>query len=253
MMSASRRSRFLLAAVALVSAACGGEEGAGEIRARKLLLEREVQGLRALVASLERREPILPAGDIVIAFDEALIRDLVAAQLPLEGDVDRFHIRLTRADVLLEGSALVKLHGMLALRDQPEIAGEVSLQGALENVAIDEASGTLRAALGVDHLDIEKAGGLESVLTASSLDELGGAVRPQLQAMLPAIEIPVKVQQGIVLPAVEDGPFRLQGGTLPLRVSVSRVFAGRGRLWVGVSVRPGAFVTTRAPARGTAR
>jgi hypothetical protein len=40
---------------------------------------------------------------------------------------------------------------------------------------------------------------------------------------------------------------------MPLQVAVSRVFAGQGRLWIGVSVRPGELVKTKdAPAAADA-
>jgi len=74
-------------------------------------------------------------------------------------------------------------------------------------------------------------------------------VRIQLQGKLPIIQIPVRVQQSIALPAVTDGPVTIDGARMPLEVGVSRVFAGQGQLWVGVSVRPGDFVKTKEASR----
>lgn len=72
--------------VTLASAGCtGGDDsaGAGDLRAQRVVLEREVEGLRAIVQRLERGQPLLPADDIAIAIDEAFVRDLVLAQSPL--------------------------------------------------------------------------------------------------------------------------------------------------------------------------
>src|SRR5262245_37001785 len=73
----------LLLAAALAAGACArGSEGAGELRARKVVLEQEVNGLRELIALHERHEPLLPPGDFAIGIDEALLQGMISAQLP---------------------------------------------------------------------------------------------------------------------------------------------------------------------------
>ena len=244
-MRAACRFRLVVASVALLSAACGGGERGGELRARKVVLQREVAGLRERAATLERGEPLLPAGDVVVAIDDSLVRDLIAAQLPFEAEVDRFRIALTQAEVRFRGSPVVRLRGSLAVKKRPNLSGEVGVLGALENIEIDSATGTLHASVGVDHLEIQKAAGLDSFLSGSTLDELARTIRLQLKGKLPAIQIPVKVQRGIDLPAVTDGPVRIHGASMSLQVGVSRVFAGQGQLWVGLSMRSGDFVKTK--------
>jgi hypothetical protein len=64
-------------------------------------------------------------------------------------------------------------------------------------------------------------------------------VRKQLEPRLPVIQIPVKIEQGVDLPTVSDGPVRLQGARMALSVEVAGVFAGQGVLWVAVRVVPG--------------
>jgi hypothetical protein len=211
-----------------------------------------VDGLRDMAAKMDRGEPVIPMADVAVAIDETLVRDLVAAQLPFEAEVDRFRVSLSRAEVLFRGSPSVRLDGGLAVKDRPALAGEVTVLGALENIAIDAGSGTLRAQVGVDHIEIKKAAGVESFLSDAALDELARAVRLKLQGKLPPIQIPVKVQQAIDLPAVTEGPVRIDGASMPLQASVSTVFAGQGRLWVGLAVRPGDFVKTKdAPPEAT--
>lgn len=235
----------------LLAAGCSDPQaGGGELRARKVALEREVQGLRAMAAALEKGEPLLPPEDVGVALDESLARELIAAQLPFELDAERFHARLSEAEVRFRGSPLVRLRGTVSLREDPGVSGTLAALGALEDVAVDPATGRLRARLALDHLTIEQAAGAEALLSGSTLDELARTLRLQLAPRLPAIEVPVRVQPLIELPAVTDGPVRLEGAALPLQVGVSRVFAGQGRLWIGVQVRPGEIVKRDPQAAG---
>jgi len=218
-----------------------GYEGGGDLRAQRVVLEREVEGLRAVVERLEQGEPMLPANDVAVAVDEALIRDLVVAQLPFATDVDRFHVELTGADVQFRGSPTVQLQGRLQVRDQPDLTAAVTLFGALSDVRIDNATSTLLATLAADHVTIAEATGFASYLSGATIDEVARLVRLEIGTKLPAIRIPVKVEQAIAFPAVTDGPVRVEGARMPLEVAVSQVVAARGRLWVSVRVTPGAF------------
>ena len=76
-------------------------------------------------------------------------------------------------------------------------------------------------------------------------------IRLQLEGQLPAIQIPVKVQQSIELPAVTNGPVRIDGASMPIAANVSQVLAGQGRLWVAIHFQPGDLVKTKdAPEAG---
>ncbi len=216
-----------------------------------MVLEREVEGLRGIVERMERGEPMLPAGDLAIAIDDALVRDLIVAQLPFDADIDRYHLRLTGADVQFRGSPVVRLSGDLQVRDQPSLAAAVTLIGALEDIQVDQRASTLTARVAADHLTLEPTTGLAQLLSNATLDEVARAVRLEIRNQLPTIHIPVKVQQQIDFPAVTDGPVRMAGARLPLEVAVSQVTAARGRLSISVRVTPGVFVKTAdAPEAG---
>ena len=231
-----------MAAGLLVTAGCGGEfEGGGDLRAQRIVLQREVDGLRALVQRLERGEPMLPADDVMIAVDDTLVRDLIVAQLPFDLDVNRFHLHLTGADVQFRGSPVVQLKGTIYAREQPTLVAEATVLGALEDIQVDPASSTLRAKVSADHLTISQTTGLTQYLSGATVDELARAARLQIKDQLPTVEIPVKVHQQIEVPAVTDGPVRLAGARMPLDVAVSQVTAVRGRLWIAVHLVPGAF------------
>jgi hypothetical protein len=78
-------------------------------------------------------------------------------------------------------------------------------------------------------------------------------VRLGIKDELPPVQIPVKVQQSIDLPALTQGPVRIDGARMPLQVTVSQVVAGQGRLWIAVHFQAGDFVKTAdAPEAGDA-
>ncbi len=242
--------RLALVAPLAVAAACGTpHDDGGELHARKAVLQREVDALRPIVARLERGEPMLPAGDIAVAIDEALLRDMIRAQLPIEADVDTYHLKLHDVEVTFRGSPLVRMRGALNHRDHPDYVAEVTALGALVDIAVDAPSSTLAARIAIDHLRIDKAAGLEQYLSGATLDELARTVRLKVGDTLPAVQIPVTVQKTIELPAVTRGPVRIDGARLPLTATVSQVNAVGGRLWIGVHLEPGDVVKTQdAPA-----
>ena len=244
-MQAGRQRRWLVGAMLLCALGCRSPfEGGGDLRAQKVVLKREVEGYRASVARLERGEPVLPKEDVAIAIADSLIRDLIGAQLPFEADVDRYHIGLKSVEVQFRGSPVVELGGGLNLKDRPNLRAAVRVIGALEDIAVDPATATLTAHISVDHLAIDKVAGIEQILSGSTLDEVGRMVRLQITDKLPKIQIPVKVQQSIELPAVTQGPVRLEGAKMPLQVAVSQVLAGQGILWIAVHFEPGDLVKT---------
>jgi hypothetical protein len=194
---------------------------------------------------------MLPLDDVAVAIDDAFVRDVIGAQLPFEADVERFHLTLKEAEVRFVGSPVVRLRGSLFVRERPALEAAVTVVGALEDVRVDAASSTLRAKIAVDHLGIEKAAGIESILSGATLDEVARRVRLEIKDKLPAIQIPVKVQPSIDLPAVTRGPVRVDGARMPLAVAVSQVVAGQGRLWIAVHFQPGDVVKTKdAPEAG---
>ena len=132
-------------------------EGGGDLRAQKVVLEREVEGYREAAARLERGEPVLPKEDVAIAIADSLVRDLIAAQLPFEADVDKFHIALRTAEVKFRGSPVVELTGALNLKNRPNLQAAARVIGALEEIAVDPATATLKARISVDHL-VTRAG-----------------------------------------------------------------------------------------------
>jgi hypothetical protein len=238
--------RWAIALAALGGVGCGREfEGGGELRAQKKVLEREVAGLREAVARLERHEPLLPAGDLAVAIDETLLRDLIAAQLPFDAEIGRFQLKLEQAEVLFRGAPTVRLRGRLKRQGNLELEAIVNVVGALDSISVDSTRAALVARIVVDHIGIEKAAGVETLVIGAALDEVARTIRLQLADKLPPIQIPVKVEQSIELPAVTTGPVRIDGARLPIAANVSQVFAGQGRLWVAIHFQPGEITKTK--------
>ena len=233
-------------------AGCGADKGGGELHAQLTTREREAEGLRASLAKLERGESILPEDAVVVAVSEAVIKEFLDAQLPFEAEAGSFKVRLVQGEAIFKGSPAVHLTGEITPTDHPDLVGEIVAQGALENIQVDPGSGMLRATIAIDHVDLVKMAGLERFVGGGSLDELGRVVRKQLAGRLPEVQIPVKIEQGIELPSVTDGPVLIQGARMPLAVAVADVFAGNGLLWVAVRVVPGDLVKT-APAAPSAK
>ncbi len=230
---------WALAFAALVSACADPHEGAGALHAETVQIERELDGLRESTTRLARGESLFPDSDIVVSIDESFVQGLITARLPLALTAAPYQVVLTSVDVGFGGAPTVRLRGTIVRDGMVTLDAAVVVVGALSGIEIDTTTSTLRAKIVADHLSIERAAGLESFLSGSTLDDVARLVRQEVATQLPTIEIPVRVQQNIDLPAVTDGPVRISGARLPVRASVSRVFAANKRLWIGLHVEIG--------------
>ena len=231
-----------------LAAGCGRAKSGAELHAKLVLLEREVDGLRASVTKMERGEPVLPAEAVVVSIGEGVAKQFIDAQLPFVIEVESYRVEMTKAEASFKGTPAVTLTGSIVHKDHPDFVGEVRAIGALDSVEVGSASGTLGARIVVDHVDLLRMGGLEKILAGQTLDELARRVRKQLTGKIPEVQIPVKVEQGIDLPSVTQGPVRLRGASMPLAVSVADVLANAGNLWIAINVVPGEMVRPSASA-----
>jgi len=246
----ARREAALVFLLPVLAIGCADRPRTGDLHAKLALLEREVAGLRTSVAKMERGEPVLPEQAAVVSIGEAVAKQFIDAQLPFRIEVESYVIEMKQAEASFQGTPAVVLTGSIVHVDHPDFVGEVRAIGALDAVQVDPASGTLRAKIAVDHVDLLKMGGLEKVLSGGALDELARSVRKQLAGRIPDVEIPVKIEQGIELPSVTEGPVRIQGATMPLAVSVADVLATAGTLWIAIDVVPGELVRGAPPSPG---
>lgn len=232
-----RTARLTLVLVAALGAACSDPyEGAGALHAEVVTLERELEGLRDSAARLDRGEPVFPADDTLIAIEESFVQGLISAQLPIVVESAPYQVTLTAVDVGFTGAPIVRLRGTIRREGVLALDAVVSLTGALSRMEVDAGTSTLRAEMSADHFEIEEASGIDALLSGASLADVAALAREALDAQLPSIEIPVRVQENVDIPAITDGPVRFDSARLPLKVTVSRVLATEQRLWVSLHV-----------------
>lgn len=226
-----------LACLTVLAAGCGDPyAGASALQAEKAQLERELEGLRESAALLSRGESLIPASDVVVAIQDSLVQGLIARRLPIEIVAAPYRIALSAVEVGFKGSPTVQLRGVVTRDGLPGISVAARLIGALSGIEVDTTTFRLRARITADHLDIESTAGVGALFSGSSLDDVAELLRLELVAQLPLVEIPVRVQEDILIPAVTDGPVQMAGVRFPVKASVSRVFAANGRLWIGLHV-----------------
>lgn len=238
------KSRLVLGlALAALAPACRrGDDEAARGRAEKLLLERQIAGLRELVAAAEAKTLFTPQ-QLLIGADEATVQGLIAATLPQERIVEgRFRLRLERVEVRFRASqAVVVLKGRASAAASPSSFVDVTLEGGLDDVAVRLGSGTLVGRIAIYHLRVERAAaaGAEGPAIRSLAESLGRQRLEALSELVPSVEIPIRLEESVAFEGFEEGPVTARPGTLPVRASVARVLALAGRLWVALDVGAG--------------
>lgn len=71
--------------------------------------------------------------------------------------------------------------------------------------------------------------------------------RESVSNRLPALEIPVKLDQTLKIPDLDQDPLHVQGGSLPLTVAFTRMFALKSFLWLQVQPTIGAWRRNAVP------
>lgn len=202
--------------------------------------QRRNEGLKRLLAEAEKG-PVVQKGDVTVVVDQRMVQEVITSVLPVEQVIaSRYRVRLTEAGVLFEdGLALVRLKGRATLADKDEqyASAELDVAGALDVVDLDPRSGRLRGQVKIIAVDAQAVAvmGMKTPRQAESLvEELGRERLEAFGALLEGIEIPVRVQQDVAIPAVAEGGVHIGAASVPLTVSVLDVNAFRGRLWVSV-------------------
>lgn len=224
---------LLALALAIAAVGCGPSEEQARYEARKAELERRARGLRELVAEAEQGS-LIPADRFFVGVGEQLVEDLFRSQLPLEQPLeDRFVVRLERAEMAFDDKyGAVRIEGRIHPVRFPSRRVALRIEGGLGEASIDPDTGMLRVRVAIDHIDIAEAGGLEALLGRGVIRYLGDKGRALLQEALPPIEVPVTLERAVPVPAVAEGGVRFAALEVPLEVSVERVLAVGGKLWV---------------------
>jgi hypothetical protein len=238
-----RRQRWRSVAALLIAglapAGCRGR--APHLGAEAAIAERQAQGLRRLVAEAEKG-PLISPGDVMVVVDERLVQDLLSAVLPLERVVGgRYRIRLSKASVRFEdGFALVRLGGRATVEghDEGYASADLDVAGGLDVVDLDPRTGVLRGQVKIIGVDARRVAvmGLRAPREAQRLvEDLGRERLESFSELLSALEIPVRIEQEIALPAVTgEAGLRIGADVIRLRAAIKDVESFRGRLWVSI-------------------
>jgi hypothetical protein len=227
-------------ALVVAALACGPSEEEARHEARKAELARRAQGLRELVAEAEQGS-LIPHDRFFVGVGEELVEELFRSQLPLEQPLeDRFVVRLERAEMEFDDKyGAVRIEGRIHPVRFPERRVALRIEGGLGEASIDPETGVLRVRVAIDHIDIAEAGGLEALLGRGVIRYLGDKGREILEEAIPPIEVPVTLERAVPVPAVAEGGVRFGALEVPLEISVERVLAVGGKLWVSFDAAVG--------------
>jgi hypothetical protein len=235
------RAPVILAAVFL-GALCGCRPPRQETvaTAERAVLERRRQGLTGLI-EVARKGSVLPFDRVLVVADERLVAQVIESSIPFERVIlERYRIRVTRAEVHFDdGFALVRLDGEATFADsKAQSRADLTVYGGLDVVELDPDSGLLRGAVNVIAMDARRVNvlGVKSLLAEDLVESLGRERLEGFSALASRIEIPVRLERGILLPAVGPGEVRIDAATVPMRAAVTDVKAFSGKLWVSVNV-----------------
>jgi hypothetical protein len=231
-------SKAGLVLLSILASSCSWMPGrkAPVVPAEEALLVRRIEGLRKLVAPASTGSLIV-FDQILLVVHEDVVRDLLRATTPFEKTiVDRYRIRVTSATAdFSDGFALVRLAGRAEMIGHP-LSAEVEVLGGLEVLGLEE-SGLLRCQVrvfAVDALEANVAGLDEPV--RDLIESLG---RDGLNALLSVIDVPVRIENKLVLPAVNTKRLRVAAAEVPVQARVAEVRVFAERLWVGVAAQVG--------------
>ena len=229
---------FLLGASLLLG--CAPSEEEADFLARKAMILRQNQGMRELIAEAERGS-LVPADRFLVGIDEKIVGDLFRSQLPLKRPIgERFVVQLERASVLLRDKyGAITIEGNLHRHATPERKTAVRIRGGLGAVTIDSQSDMLNISIAIDHIELLQAGILENILGGAGKKFIATRGRELLQEAMPDLQVPVALGRAIKIPAVQEGGINLDSLVVPLNLSVERVIAAGGKLWVTLNAEVG--------------
>jgi hypothetical protein len=207
------------------------------VSVKETLLVRQTQELGRLVAAAEQKS-LLDFGGILVVVDQTLVQDLLRSAMPLEGDVGGgFHVRVDSAETsFADGLAIVRLDGQASVAGQTASA-DVSVYGAIDVVELDATSGVMKCRVTVSGVDAAHADVLGVHQPVRRLTE--ALTQGGLALLLGSIEVPVRIENRLSIPAVHAHRLRIESEDLPLQVGVEDVKAFGGKLWVRIAATIG--------------
>ena len=227
--------------LALSCAACGEDAAARRRRAEARILKRQIESLEEMVRATREKRLVDPSW-LAVAVDETAVKAVIEAGLPQEAVVaGRFRVRVERAEVSFRsGGSLVSLKAHVTDERSRDRQAELVYQGGLDDITVS-ADGRFQTRVLIDNVEVPeaKAAGEDASTLASVAETLAGRNLEMLQGLIPALAIPVKLQQTLSIDGLRDGPIQVDPGTLPIRATVARVLCVSGRLWIFLDLKTG--------------
>jgi hypothetical protein len=238
-----RRIRDIVAGSLIAAgllAGCAPSEEEADFLAKKAVFERQNHGIRELIAE-EECGSLVPTDRFMIGLDEKVVVDLLQSQLPIERPLGkRFVVHLDKATVLLRDKyGLVTIEGEIHRPSTPQRQTAVRVVGGLGAVQIDPATDLLSVDIAIDRIELLEAGILEKVVGRGGKKFLSEKGRELLQDALPTLRIPVALARNIRIPAIRQGTIQLDSLVVPLDMSVEKVVAAGGKLWLTLDAKVG--------------
>jgi len=231
---------FGLVAGAALAAGCAPSDDELDFLAQKALLERQNQGIRELIQE-EERGSLVPRDRFLIGIGEAVVGGLFQSQLPIEKPVGkRIVVHLERANISLRDKfGLIVIEGYANRTVTPDRKIRLRIHGGLGAVSVDPKTDLLHVKIALDRIEILEAGLLERVLGSGGKALLAKKGLPRIQEAIPELEIPVVLGRSIHVPALTEDALQLDSLDVPLDLSVERVIAAGGKLWVTLDAKVG--------------
>jgi hypothetical protein len=240
------RGPTTLAILLTLTAACHPVAGTRRRPVEEILLERQEQGLKSLIAAAKEGR-LIPFDQVLVVVSQELVQSLIEATLPLEQVLaERYRVRAESVHVTFDdGFALVQLRGRASLVTDDQTQAEIDIYGGIDIVDLDPQSGILRGRVTILAVDTQHVNVIGVPTPVRRLvDDLGREQLKVFEPLLQSIEIPVKLEQNLQLPAVSQSGVRIPEASLPLQAAVVDVKAFRGRLWICATAK--AQIATKA-------
>jgi hypothetical protein len=200
----------------------------------EVLLERRQQGLRSLIADA-RDGTLVPFEQALVVVSESLVQNLIEATLPIEQVLaDRYRVRVESARVQFqEGFGQVQLRGRASLVNDPNTAAEIDVYGAIDVVDLDPKTGVLRGRVTILAVETQRVDVIGvSAPVRRLVDDLSREQLKTFEPLLDRVDIPVRLEQELLVPALDQSGVRIAEASLPLEATVVDVKAFHGKLWI---------------------
>lgn len=226
-------------------AGCQRREAPAAARARAdaALLRQQIQSMEALVAKAELGG-LDTERQIAVGVSEGVLQDLVEASLPPEIVVTgRLRLRVENVQASFRGnrSALV-MRARLSSTGLPDAYARVELSGSLKEFAFTE--GKLVSGVSILHFSVLESSAGE--LAADVVDSLVKNHLSEIDAALPPIVVPVRLEEAVTIDGLDEGPVVARAGILPFAIKIANVLPLDGRLWILLEAQAGPWMPLAA-------